>query len=83
MTVLSSLIIIHHPSIHETPSESKPRAPYFFPKNDMMFPCPAFAAGFFALDAVVEDCTLDLGGATGSSSEKDSQTGSSFVTGFC
>jgi len=64
-------------------AKANPMLLYFFPKNDMIFPCPAFAAGFFALDAVVEDCTLGLRGATGSSSEKDSHTGSSFVTALC
>jgi hypothetical protein len=63
-------------------AKANPMLLYFFPKNDMIFPWPALAAGFFALDAVVEDCTFGLGGATGSSSEKDSQTGSSFVTVF-
>lgn len=53
-------------------------AAYFLPKNDMMFPCPALApdlpfgaltAGFFL-----------GGGGVGSSSENDSQLGSSTVT---
>jgi hypothetical protein len=53
---------------------------HFFPKNDMILPCPALAAGFFAFVAVEEDCIFGFGGGAGSSSEKDSHTGSSFVT---
>lgn len=48
---------------------------YFFPKNDMIFPCPAFTPAFFgALTA-----GFFLGGGA-SSSEKDSHAGSSTVT---
>ena len=47
----------------------------------MIFPCPALAADF--LDFAVEAAwTFGLGGGATSSSEKDSQTGSSFVTVF-
>jgi len=52
---------------------------YFFPKNDIILPCPVFAAGFFAF-VVVEDCTFGFGVGAGSSSENDSHAGSSFVT---
>lgn len=45
----------------------------------MMFPCPALAVDFLAL-AVEGAETFGLGGGGASSSEKDSQTGSSFVT---
>jgi hypothetical protein len=45
----------------------------------MMLPCPALAVDFLAL-AVEGAETLGLGGGGASSSEKDSQTGSSFVT---
>ena len=45
-----------------------------------MFPCPVLAVGFLALADVVEDWTFGFGGATSSSSEKDSHAGSSFVT---
>ena len=54
----------------------------------MMFPCPAFGTPFLAPpfeDVVVEgvgSCTfLAAGAGGGSSSEKDSQAGSSCVTG--
>jgi hypothetical protein len=49
---------------------------YFFEKNDMMLPCPAF----FPFDPVELRAGFFFGGAAGSSSEKDSQTGSSTVT---
>jgi hypothetical protein len=51
----------------------------FFAKNDMIDPCPAFAAGFFGF-AAPEDAGFDFG--AGSSSEKDSHTASSRVTGL-
>ena len=48
-----------------------------------MPPCPAFAPLFLGLDAIPEEAVdagvLALGGS-GSSSEKDSHVGSSFVT---
>jgi hypothetical protein len=54
---------------------------HFFPKNDMIFPCPALAVDFLPLD-IEGAATLGFGAAGASSSEKDSQTGSSFVTVF-
>ncbi len=54
---------------------------YFFPKKDMMFPCPGFPPAFLAFadeDAVEAGVFSCCGG--GSSSEKDSHVGSSFVT---
>lgn len=57
---------------------------YFFPKKDMMFPCPGFAP-FFAVVLFVEAIgadTLAFLGA-GSSSEKDSHAASSRVTVMC
>ena len=58
---------------------------YFFPKNDIILPCPGFPPAFlpFAVDddAAVDAGVLSLVGA-GSSSEKDSQAGSSFVTRY-
>jgi len=54
---------------------------YFFPKNDIMFPCPGFALFFLALEAELgADPDLVFVGAGTSSSENDSHTGSSFVT---
>lgn len=56
---------------------------YFLPKKDMMFPCPGFLAIILAFP---NDGTVAPGArpfrATGSSSEKDSHTGSSFVTTY-
>jgi hypothetical protein len=53
------------------------------PKNDIILPCPVLAAGFFAFVVVEEeDCTFGFGAGGGSSSEKDSHAGSSFVTVF-
>ena len=53
---------------------------YFLPKKLIMFPWPVLAAAFFPFtDAEVESFGFTTGGA-GSSSEKDSQTVSSFVT---
>jgi hypothetical protein len=69
-------------TFHRSPlqfSASGEEKHHFFPKKDMMFPCPALAVDFFALE-VEEAETLGLGGGGASSSEKDSQTGSSFVT---
>ena len=53
---------------------------YFLPKKDMMFPCPALVSIFLFLadDGAVETGVLSRG--KGSSSEKDSQANSSFVT---
>lgn len=55
---------------------------YFFPKKDMMFPCSAFPpADFLPLEAGVGSVEAgNLAFGAGSSSEKDSQTGSSLVT---
>lgn len=55
---------------------------YFLEKNDMMLPCPALPAGFFALaveESFEEDGAAFFGGGA-SSSEKDSQPGSLTVT---
>ena len=55
---------------------------YFFPKKDMILPCPGFTPAFLPL--AIEDEAVDAGVfslcGTGSSSEKDSHAGSSFVT---
>ena len=62
---------------------------HFLPKKDMMFPCPGLPAAFLpfpvAADAEAGGCLAlaEADGAVGggSSSEKDSQAGSSLVTG--
>ena len=60
---------------------------YFFPKKDIILPCPGFPPDFLPFaaiedtDAAVDAGVLSLVGA-GSSSEKDSQAGSSFVTRY-
>lgn len=48
----------------------------------MMFPCPGFPPAFFALLTDNDDAGVFpvFAGGVGSSSEKDSQAGSSFVT---
>jgi hypothetical protein len=52
---------------------------HFFPKKDMMLPCPGLAAPFFA--PLVAGAGVGLAFfAAGSSSEKDSQAASSLVT---
>ena len=55
---------------------------YFLPKKNIIFPCPGFPAAFFGLpaDDATDDDGFGFGAATGSSSEKDSHAGSSFVT---
>ena len=56
----------------------------FFAKNDTMLPCPGFAPGL-GLGALTAGFFL-AGGSSGSSSENDSQVGSSTVTssvGMC
>jgi hypothetical protein len=64
---------------HQTHKANVNIEPHFFPKKLIMLPCPFFSA-FFAF-AVVEAWNFGFGGgATGSSSEKDSQAASSFVT---
>lgn len=58
---------------------------HFLEKNDMMLPCPDLPAGL----ALVVELAVELaegfflGGGAGSSSEKDSQPGSSTVTEGC
>ena len=55
---------------------------YRFPKKFMMLPCPGFPTGFFVFadeDGVGKGALSLLDGG-GSSSEKDSHAGSSFVT---
>jgi len=65
------------------------RVPFhFFPKKDMMFPCPGLPAGFFALPEAADDAGVGLGvcffdGGGLSSSEKLSQPSSLMVTGNC
>lgn len=51
----------------------------------MIFPCPGFPPGFFdfADEGGVEKGALSLLEGGGSSSEKDSHAGSSFVTERC
>ena len=61
------------------------RSPHFtihvFPKKLMILPCPGFPLNFlpFPTDDVTVDASVFCFGG-GSSSEKDSQAGSSFVT---
>lgn len=50
----------------------------FFPKKDMMFPCPGLPPPFLAVDFAAGAILGFLG--AGSSSEKDSHAGSSRVT---
>jgi len=82
--VIIIAIFIHPYSLlnviaHQTqPVRRREDEHHFFPKNDMMFPCPALAVDFLPF-AVEGAATLGFG-AGASSSEKDSQTGSSFVT---
>lgn len=52
---------------------------YFFPKNDIILPCPDFPPAFLPFAVDDNAGVLSLVG-TGSSSENDSQAGSSFVT---
>lgn len=54
---------------------------YFFPKKDVILPCPSFPLTLLFLpdDISVDDGVLSFG-ADGSSSENDSHDGSSFVT---
>lgn len=54
--------------------------PHFLPKKDMILPCPALPAAFLPFPDATGACNLGFGGGAGSSSENDSQTGSSFVT---
>ena len=60
---------------------------YFFPKKDIILPWPGFPPAFLPFaaidddDAAVDAGVLSLVGA-GSSSEKDFQAGSSFVTRY-
>lgn len=56
------------------------RKDHFFAKKDMIFPCPFFGASFFDL-VDVETGAFAFGAGGGSSSEKDSQACSCFVTG--
>ena len=54
---------------------------YFFPKNDIILPWPGFPPAF--LPFAIDDAAVDAGVLSleaGSSSEKDSHAGSSFVT---
>lgn len=54
---------------------------YFFPKKLMILPCPAFPPAFLPFPS--DDVAVDVSARCfwgGSSSEKDSQAGSSFVT---
>lgn len=54
---------------------------YFFPKNDIIFPCPGFAMDFFAFavaGAGVAICFF--AGSCSSSSENDSHAASCMVT---
>ena len=57
---------------------------YFFPKKDMILPCPDLPPTFLALpvadDVPLEAGVLACGAGAGSSSEKDSQVASSLVT---
>jgi hypothetical protein len=52
---------------------------HFFPKKDMMLPCPGLAAPFFAPLVAGAGVGFAFFGA-GSSSEKDSHAASSLVT---
>lgn len=54
---------------------------YFFPKKDVMLPCPSFPLTLLILpvDLSVDDGVLSFW-VNGSSSENDSHDGSSFVT---
>ena len=62
-------------------TETLERFSYFLPKKDMMLPCPGLPTAFLTLsvDDAVDAAILAFCGG-GSSSEKDSQAGSSFVT---
>jgi hypothetical protein len=61
---------------------SSPAYDHFFPKKDMMLPCPGLAAPFFAPLVAGAGVGLAFFGA-GSSSEKDSHAASSRVTVAC
>ena len=67
---------------HQTfpyPSGRRDQCHHFLPKKAMIFPCPALAVDFL-LFALKVAAAFALGSGGASSSEKDSQTGSSFVT---
>ena len=69
-------------SLPSVDSQSSNFAFHFFPKKLIILPCPDFPPLFLPFasdDAAVDVGILDFGGT--SSSEKDSQAGSSTVTG--
>lgn len=55
---------------------------HFFPKKLMILPCPFLSGTFFPFEPEATDGLVFTGGAAGSSSENDSQAGSSIVTIF-
>ena len=70
--------------LHNPLQSHESLANHFLPKKDVILPCPAFAPCFFplplAVDGAIDAGVFGLVGSVGSSSEKDSQAGSSFVT---
>jgi hypothetical protein len=69
--------IAHH--TFPFPSGRRDQCYYFLPKKAMIFPCPALAVDLLPFALKVAGA-FALGGGGASSSEKDSQAGSSFVT---